>query len=115
MATTMYTINLELGMPTADTAIRILEGALARARAGQYKTVKIIHGYGSSGVGGRIKTQVGKHLTNAQKNGKIKAWCMGEEFDAFNSATQKMLSADYSLTKDRDYTRCNHGISMVLL
>ena len=47
------TVNLEQGMPTADRAIRRLTYELAAARQMRYAAVKLIHGYGSSGTGGR--------------------------------------------------------------
>ena len=52
----IWEVNLELGRPSADEALRRLEHELAAKRHLRAKAMKIIHGYGSSGKGGRIRT-----------------------------------------------------------
>ena len=42
-------LNLELGRPTADEALRRLEAELEAARHMNTPLLKLIHGYGSSG------------------------------------------------------------------
>lgn len=49
----IWEVNLELGRPSADEALRRLEHELAAKRHLRAKAMKIIHGYGSSGKGGR--------------------------------------------------------------
>ncbi len=49
-------INLEWDYPTADEALRRLKGELQAAKAMRAPVLKVIHGYGSSGKGGRIRT-----------------------------------------------------------
>lgn len=51
----IWEVNLELGRPSADEALRRLEHELAAKRHLRAKAMKIIHGYGSSGKGGRIR------------------------------------------------------------
>lgn len=48
-------INLEAGMPTVELARSRLNQGLQSARMRGEKAVKIIHGYGSTGRGGKIK------------------------------------------------------------
>ena len=55
MAASILTINLEQGMPTVEQAKQRLIAELGRARASGTKAVKLIHGYGSSGVGGKLR------------------------------------------------------------
>ncbi len=56
MASGMKELNLEHGMPTVDTALRWLESELDAARKMRRPALKLIHGYGSSGRGGKIRT-----------------------------------------------------------
>ena len=44
-------VNLELGMPTADAAVRRLTYELNHSRVTGAAVLKIIHGYGSTGAG----------------------------------------------------------------
>ena len=51
----MTILDLEYGRPDVLTAERLLLGGLSRARSAGERTVKLIHGYGSHGVGGAIR------------------------------------------------------------
>ena len=44
----------------------------------------VIHGYGSSGKGGAIRTKARQWLNAQVRNGTIKAVINGEDFDIFN-------------------------------
>ena len=71
-------LNLELGRPTADEALRRLEAGLEAARHMNTPLLKLIHGYGSSGKGGRIRTASRKYLLAQQEKGRIAAVVPGE-------------------------------------
>ena len=68
----IYEVNIEQGMPTVDTAMRYVEQAISRAKAYGYPVVKFIHGYGSSGTGGKIRTAVQRELNKYKSSGKIR-------------------------------------------
>ena len=51
------TVNLEAGMPTSDQAVRRLTAEMATSRR-SYAALKLIHGYGSSGTGGRTRARL---------------------------------------------------------
>jgi hypothetical protein len=108
-------INIEEGRPTADVALSRLKSELVRARAQNIKVVKLIHGYGSSGVGGILKTVVRRELERMKKRGTIKLYVPGESFEIFNADTIKILDSSKSIRNDRDLGRFNNGITMVLL
>ena len=55
-------VNLEHGHPTVEVALRRFEQAFTQARAKSSKYLALIHGYGSSGRGGAIKTAIVEHL-----------------------------------------------------
>ncbi|NLU52461.1 MAG: hypothetical protein GXX10_06325 [Clostridiaceae bacterium] len=111
----LVVVNLEDGRPTRDMAIRRMIFELNRARAGQAKVVKLIHGYGSSGVGGVLRIAVRKELERMKKRGLIKLYVPGENFEIFSPDTIKMLDNCNALRSDRDLGRFNNGITLVLL
>ena len=59
MKATTRELNLELGRPTADEALRRLEAELEAARHMNTPLLKLIHGYGSSGKGGQPEIPAG--------------------------------------------------------
>ena len=108
-------LNLEQGMPTVETARRRLEQGLRTARARRVAAVKIIHGYGSSGKGGKIKQDVRQALTQKKRANEIRDFVSGEDFSPFDPSARAILDQCPELRNDRDYTRGNHGITIVLV
>lgn len=108
-------VNLEQGMPYVDEAIRRMNAGLRSARAGGARVVKLIHGYGSSGTGGKIRTAVATELANKKRSGEIKEYVRGEDFTPFSDSCRRVLDLVPELQKDKDYLRCNQGITIVLL
>jgi len=116
MTTVDYTIiNLEAGMPTVAVARKRLEQALRTAKARRTGVLKIIHGYGSSGRGGAIKRDVQAVLAGSKRSGQITAFVPGEDFSPFHADARRMIDKYPGLARDRDFTRSNNGITMVLL
>jgi len=112
---TILEVNIKDGMPTVDVALTRLEAAL-RPYGKKSKLIKIIHGYGSTGVGGKIRTAVRQRLRSKRAAGSIKEFIPGEEFSMFDPATQKFLALYHKeLTGDHDYNRSNEGITVVFL
>ena len=102
-------------MPTVDIALTRLEAAL-KPYGKKSKLIKIVHGYGSTGVGGKIRTAVRQRLQSKKTAGSIKDFIPGEEFSMFNAVTQKVLALYHKeLTEDRDYNKSNEGITVVIL
>ncbi|MFA5636598.1 MAG: Smr/MutS family protein, partial [Anaerovoracaceae bacterium] len=55
-------VNLERGYPTADMAVRNMVDHLGTCKRQGIRSVVLVHGYGSSGTGGKIKTAVRRKL-----------------------------------------------------
>ena len=108
-------VYLEAGMPTVDMARTHLNMTLRSAKANRVKVLKLIHGYGSSGKGGAIRADVLAQLARKKRAGQIKEFVRGEDFSPFDSAARAIIAACPSLSRDIDYSRANHGITMVLL
>jgi hypothetical protein len=115
MATKIIIINLEQGMPTVDQATHRMAGELIRARAQGAKVVKIIHGYGSSGVGGGLRIGIQAALAGWKRRGEIKEAVPGENWSIFDEGARRILDAYPDLNRDRDFGRSNAGITIILL
>ena len=108
-------INLEQGMPTVQVALTKLNQALRTAKATGISTIKFIHGYGSSGQGGVIRQQVLLELEKHRRKGMVKLVVPGEEFSPFFDNARRAIDLYPDLTRDRDYARTNHGITIVIV
>ncbi len=108
-------INLEEGMPLVDEAMRRLSHAMRMATLRGERAVKLIHGYGSSGAGGKIKQATHKELRMMKNAGKIKTFIEGENLTPFSENCRKALDIYPALSKDKDFARGNPGISIVIL
>ena len=113
-APAVRTVNLEQGKPKAEQAIARMNQAVFSARASGTKVIKLIHGYGSSGKGGVIRTAVYRELETKKAEGIIKDYVPGDAFSPFSPAGRKALSAMPELSADLDYARGNLGITLVL-
>ena len=110
-----YIINLEAGLPTVAVARSRLINGLQTARMCGSKTVKIIHGYGSSGKGGAIKRDTHVFLNEKMLSRSIKGYVKGEDFSPFCEISRKFTAKYPELKRDSDYDRGNDGITIVLL
>ncbi|WP_312642024.1 Smr/MutS family protein [Hydrogenoanaerobacterium sp.] len=108
-------INIESGMPTVDVARTRLSQGLRSAKAAGYTVAKVIHGYGSSGKGGAIKTDVQRTLQQKRASGQIKAFVRGEDFSPFDASARLIVERCPQMARDIDYNRQNHGVTIVLL
>ena len=111
----MTVINIEQGMPTADQALQKLQAALRQAKIGRQDAVKVIHGYGSTGRGGVIKSRMRGFLSGQKRQGLVRAFVSGEDFTPFSADGRRAVDICPALSRDRDYGRGNPGITIVLL
>ena len=77
----LVTLNLKAGQPTVDEARKRLHQKLREIPAANCPVLKVIHGYGSSGVGGKIREGLVKTLGRLVREGKIKAYSMGMDHE----------------------------------
>ena len=112
---TYKTVNIEYGHPDVYTALKILSNEKITAKKLGYKAIKIIHGYGSSGKGGKIKSAVLRELTKEKLDGKIKHFVKGEEFSCFFESGREAVKLCPDLRDDRDYGRENDGVTILIL
>lgn len=111
----LVTLNLEKGMPIVREAQNILEAEIIKNLRLGIKAIKVIHGWGSSGTGGKIREMVIKRLKAKKQNGSIKHFynCdfLSKDIDDFQLAVNLCPDLKKHLEKDRK----NKGVSYILL
>ncbi len=109
----MKVFNLEEGWPTVSEAGKML-AEIIKTQKSQEKVIKIIHGYGSSGVGGAIKVRVRNSLKKRVKTGEIKAYIPGEAFASMFGFDDIIRQYKHLLVNDSDYKKGNDGITYII-
>ena len=115
MDRTLKTVTLEEGMPSVPQARARLTRELHVARSTGCALLKIIHGYGSSGVGGDLRIALQATLRQMQERGEIRGCIFGENWRAGDERTWALMKRFPALKNDRDLGRRNLGITIVEL
>ena len=108
-------VNIKYDMPDAGLAVRRATYALENGRRLGAGAVKLIHGYGSHGAGGRIRVEVRAYLDRLQRQRRITAYIPGERFSIFDETTRDAFLKCPELRSDRDLDRANNGVTIVIL
>lgn len=108
-------VSLEEGMPSVPEARARLTRELEAARLGGVTMLKVIHGYGSSGVGGDLRIALQATLRQMQERGEIRGCIFGEDWRASDERTWALLKRFPVLKEDHDLARGNRGITIVEL
>lgn len=111
----IHTVNLEQGKPQVHHALAQLDRELALARQQRRPILKLIHGYGSTGIGGDIRIAVQKQLRALQDQGSIRACIFGEDWSTSDAMTWELLKTNPALKSDPDLGKRNQGITIVLI
>ena len=109
------TLNIKQDFPPADVAVANMEIEIEALTGSEIKAIKIIHGYGSHGVGGEIKRQLIKRLSELKKQGKVLDFVQGEKFGQEQKSSAYILKKYPELILDEDFKNYNSGITLVFL
>ena len=112
---TIPVLNLEDGMPVVSEAVSRMRMGIQEMRVSRIKVVKLIHGYGSTGRGGKLRVGIREELAAMQRRNLIKGYIPGEHFGPTDAASRKLADQIPSVTRDPDDGRMNHGITIVVL
>lgn len=115
MNSSLREVNLELGMPYAADAVRRLTFEVHHSKDLGCTVLKIIHGYGSSGKGGKIRIAARERLDFLQRKKVIRGYIPGEKFSIFEEETRRAFLSCPELRKDHDLERSNNGVTFILL
>lgn len=102
-------------MPYADQAIRRLTYELNAAKRLGTSGFKIIHGYGSSGTGGKLRRALRAYLQRQKGAGKVRMVIEGERLSIFDEETRRAFALCPELRGDSDLERHNNGITVIIL
>lgn len=111
----MEVANIEKFMPTVYQAEILVKNNLETYRRKGVKAFKIIHGYGSTGKGGALRTGLRDYLTQLKRAKIIADFIPGENWSVFNETTRKVLDLDNSFRKDSDLGKMNAGITIIVI
>jgi len=108
------TINLKENQPTVALALAMLEIEIEVARREGVTAVKVIHGYGSHGVGGEIKKALSLWLVEKKRSKFIRDFVKGEQWQSSSSA-EKIKKLCPEVLGDTELYYINPGISVILI
>lgn len=109
------TVNLEFGRPVVEVALNRCRQALDEAIINKVSVITLIHGYGSSGKGGAIKSECRNILDYFKEKRIISDYIAGEDFNKKSGRVRALLQRYAQLAKDRNLNQGNQGITLVIL
>jgi hypothetical protein len=115
MAATIKIVNLELGMPSIPQARSRLSSEIRLAQQSGIQVLKVVHGYGSSGIGGDLRIAVQATLRQMAQAKEIADCIYGENWRTSDERSWELLKRSPGLKTDSDLGRGNKGITLVVL
>jgi hypothetical protein len=109
------TVNLEQALPSVEQARAKLVAEIERARSAGFQLLKIIHGYGSHGIGGDLRFALQATLRQMTHAREITDCIYGENWRTGDERTWELLKRYSELKSDPDLGRGNRGITLVVL
>jgi Smr domain len=109
----LRTIDMEADMPLVKEGLARLEKELARAMQAGVAVVRVIHGYGSTGKGGKLRDACRTYLSRMRKSGKIRAFLPGEDYSGTTNSGRNLMSRCPDLRDTERSDRKNPGITFV--
>ncbi|NLT62856.1 MAG: Smr/MutS family protein [Clostridiales bacterium] len=108
-------VNIKIDMPTASDAVKRVTYNIRNGKSMGFTAIKIIHGYGSTGKGGKIRTETRRYLAQQKDKCMIKDFIPGESFSIFDETTRSAFMVCDELRRDSDLDRSNNGVTIVIL
>ena len=115
MSPPIKTVILKEGMPSVEQARARLRGEIQNAQQSGVKVLKVVHGYGSSGVGGDLRIALQATLRQMVTAREIRECIYGENWRTSNERTWTLLKQMPELKGDSDLGKGNKGMTIVLL
>ena len=109
------TVILKEGMPSVEQARARLQTELSTARQSGVKILKVVHGYGSSGVGGDLRIALQSTLRQMSQKHEISDCIYGENWRSSDERAWNLLKRMPELKNDSDFGKGNKGITIVVL
>ena len=110
----MKTVSLKNGLPSVEQARGRLASEIQLAMASGVRVLKVIHGYGSHGVGGDLRLALQATLRKMIHAGEIQDCIYGENWRTGDERTWELLKRMPELKKDPDLGKGNRGVTIVV-
>lgn len=107
------TVNVESGLPPVEEGLARLEEGLLRARHSGASLVRVIHGWGSGGTGGKLKKACRALLKQKISARQIKNFLPGEDYAGDSPAGRSLIGRYPDLKHSEHSDRHNPGITFV--
>jgi hypothetical protein len=108
------TVNLEAGRPVLELALNRMSEIIEDSIRNDVTVLTLIHGYGSSGKGGVIRSECRKMLEFLRSKGRIREFIAGEDFNRRSGPVKSLIQRYPQLGSDRNLNRNNRGITLVI-
>jgi hypothetical protein len=109
-------INLEAGGPTAEEALERLTQQVRAASEAGIRALIVIHGYGSSGSGGKIKWFIREALEQNYFSDRVDEYYFGEDLALGSSSYQALIKRRASLKNHLSQFKIgNAGMTVLLM
>ena len=108
-------LNIKRGLPTVEEALEQLTEYLRMASELGIKAIILIHGYGSSGEGGRIKWAIHEALENNRYTDRVEEYYYGEQVPYGTQACQALLKQRPGLKQYLKHFKAGNASMTVLL
>jgi hypothetical protein len=115
MGFAIKTVVLKEGMPSVEQARARLTGEIHAAQQAGLKALKLVHGYGSTGVGGDLRIALQSTLRQMIDQRQIHDCIYGENWRTSDERSWELLKRMPELKGDSDLGRGNRGITLVVL
>ena len=89
MAKRVMQVNIKADMPSVAGAKQRLIARIVEAQRSGTAVLKVIHGYGSTGLGGKLRVGLRKTLERLAAEGRLRRIVHGEHWDIFDETTQR--------------------------
>ena len=111
----LITLDIKSERQTVTEAIAQFLVELDALKVGGYKVLKVIHGYGSHGVGGAIKSAFLKKCEELKKRRLIYDYICCDKWVPNNSVRKVAINYCPDLLADKELYLLNPGCSIVVL
>lgn len=106
-------VNIKEHNPNNEYAVYLLDSEINDAKHTDINVLIVVHGYGSHGVGGLIKSSTMQYLKNARKQGVIVDFVPGELWCDTNDVKVQMCRLYPELILNNNLSFLNSGVSVV--
>lgn len=108
-------IDVKSDMQTCLMAVAQLEIEIDACKLGGFGALKVIHGYGSHGVGGAIKKAIHTKLKQMKARKVITDFIPCETWTPNNPKRKMAIERCNELLADSDLRMLNSGVTIVLI